>query len=272
MPENINIPESLFKYGHFDENGYYKNIFARNAFYFASPAKFNDPFDCRIFPNYEIGSDKEIMNKMREHVQRDNPNLSTPAIDRLAQKEFSKNIKIIRSPDLMVSRMKEVIDNSYGILSLSETNNNLLMWSHYSKSHQGYCVEFNTHRIYEIVKNYLIRLNELILFHKISYETEYPLLNPYTSSFTSDEYLRVVTTKSKDWEYEREWRLVYYDNANQLLDFPDDIIKSVYFGVNCSSDHLRECLEFLKVRKSIPELFQAKLERREYGIFFEKIN
>lgn len=32
MTENINIPESLFKYGHFDENGYYKNIFLRMHF------------------------------------------------------------------------------------------------------------------------------------------------------------------------------------------------------------------------------------------------
>jgi hypothetical protein len=272
MQESIIIPKSLFKYGHFDENGYYKNVFAKNAFYFSSPAKFNDPFDCRVFPNYEIGSDKAIIKKLQEHIKRENPALSSAMVSRLAQNEFSKNIKIIRSPELMVDRMKEVIDNSYGILSLSETNDNLLMWSHYSKSHQGYCVEFNTNRINEIVKNYLLILKELILFHKISYESEYPLLNPYLPSFTTEEYLRVVTTKSKDWEYEKEWRLVYYDNANQLLDFPDDIIKSIYFGVNCSSDRVKECIELLRVRKSIPELFQAMLKQREYGIKFENIN
>jgi hypothetical protein len=29
-----------------------------------------------------------------------------------------------------------------GVLSLSEINDNILMWSHYSESHTGFCIEF----------------------------------------------------------------------------------------------------------------------------------
>ncbi len=43
-------------------------------------------------------------------------------------------------------------------------------------------------------------------------------------------------TKSKDWEYEHEKRLLYYDvNSTELyheISIPQDSLTDIYFGVN----------------------------------------
>ena len=51
------------------------------------------------------------------------------------------------------------------ILSLSRTNDNLLMWSHYAKSHYGFCFGFNHSKILESVNQNLNQLNESFLSH-----------------------------------------------------------------------------------------------------------
>ena len=47
--------------------------------------------------------------------------------------------------DLIVSREKllKTKKDTLGILSLTTDNKNLLMWSHYTNNHKGYCLEFD---------------------------------------------------------------------------------------------------------------------------------
>jgi hypothetical protein len=266
------IPKLLYRYRKFDEYGYYKDLLKRNILFFSSPKKFNDPFDCRVYPNYEVGSDKAILKKMKELLIHKNPSWPLSEIKKEVRKEFQNNIERIHNPKLMVERMNSMIDNFFGIASFSETNKNLLMWSHYSDSHQGFCVEYDAHRIYDITVNYLNKLDKLIVFHKIIYEPGYPIIDPYITSFDTKEFLKMITIKSDIWSYEIEWRLVYYKFPDVSLDFPDDIIKSIYFGVNCTEKMIEECKNLISTKKKIPILYKAKLLHRIYGIDYDIIN
>ena len=47
----MKLPEKVYKYREW-RNGSHKNLLLYNELYLASPKDFNDPFDCRIPPNY----------------------------------------------------------------------------------------------------------------------------------------------------------------------------------------------------------------------------
>ena len=270
MIELADLPKVLFKYRHFDNEKHYEELLSKNILFFSSPKNFNDPFDCRVYPDYEFGTDKEIESRFYEHLKRERPELSERDLLFLSKKAFKENIDIIKSPKEMMKRMNGIIDSSFGICSMAEEHDNLLMWAHYSNSHQGFCIEFDAHELYQIGVNYFNMFDELLLFHKINYEKLHPRINPYSSN--KNDLMDWIITKSLDWKYEKEWRLIYYKFPDTSLDFPDRIIKSIYFGVKCSQERIDHCIKLLEKRKTMPNIYQAELKHKEFGIVFRKIN
>ena len=265
-----NIPPSLFKYRDFDINDHYKKLLTNNELFFSSPSNFNDPFDCRVYPDYELGTDCEIKERFFQHTIEANPTLSKNQQRLIANKAFKENIDIIRSPKKMMHRMNDIIDNSFGVCSMAEVNDNLLMWAHYSNKHRGFCIELDAHELYDIGSNYLQMLNEVMIFYKVEYTNVHPRINPYLS-YVSNDLIKWITTKSSDWNYEREWRLIYFKMPDEPVSFPDRIIKAIYFGAKCSEVQMKKCIELLKRRKSLPEMYKAKLNHKEFGVTFEGI-
>ena len=80
------IPNRIFKYRSFDNDGYYRDLLKNNEIYFSSPIKFNDPFDCRVVPNYENGNRRDIYNKIFEYNRKVNPDLSTIELGKITKK------------------------------------------------------------------------------------------------------------------------------------------------------------------------------------------
>ncbi|WP_256093387.1 DUF2971 domain-containing protein, partial [Brachyspira hampsonii] len=125
---------------------------------------------------------------------------------------------------------------------LTTHNDNTLMWSHYSDKHQGICIEYDISNISK---------RKEIIFKKIKYHTKMNRYNSFTSNdnltirnFVLDEYTEInyiiesFAIKSKEWEYEDEYRILFYDEENRnpngiLINLP---IKSICFGVKTSDD------------------------------------
>ncbi len=267
---NGQIPNRIFKYRSFDNKGYFRDLLKNNELYFSSPIKFNDPFDCRVVPNYEIGSRKDIYNKLYEYNGIDYPKFSAIELRKKTDKDFAENYKIIKNPDLFAKRVNEMMDQIIGIFTMTEDNSNILMWSHYSDSHKGFCIEFNAGRLFEICNNY-IRIGDLILTKKVKYSPTYPKNNPYTIFKKYEAYEDWLTVKSMDWKYEKEWRLLYAKHPNEKVQFPDDIFKAIYFGVQCSDKHIEEVFELTKTKKINIKYYKAKLRRYDFGIEFTDI-
>lgn len=270
MVDEKEIPNYLYKFREFDSKGYYKALLSKNVLFFSSPRHFNDPFDCKVFPKYNFGTDAEILRKFIEMVRNKSPNAPESFIKKQANLEFKKNISSIRNPDQFLSRANKHVENFYGICSLTENKSNLLMWSHYADSHKGFCVEFDAKKLLEICQNY-ITIKELIILRKIIYSKSYPLINPYDRDY-DNSFFDWVITKSNDWEYENEWRLIYFKHPDNKIDFPDSIISSIYFGAKCIDEHIIEIKQLLKNKKIIPKLYKAFLRDDEFGIEFKQIS
>ena len=128
------------------------------------------------------------------------------------------------------------------VACLTTHNDNTLMWSHYADKHQGICIEYDISNIYK---------RKEVIFKKIKYHTKMNRYNSFTSNddltirnFVLDEYTEInyiiesFTIKSKEWEYEDEYRILFYDEKNEnpngtLINLP---IKSICFGVQTSKE------------------------------------
>ena len=190
---------------------------------FTQPDALNDPFEAR--PNFYTLATKEGFasafadsirqeSRMWEDCQRE----TQTSLD---QQAFAD--KVERDPDYAEQLYKKVsrsdlrtyarkrtyeLCNVVGILSLSETPNNLLMWSHYAEDHTGFVLMLDSsHRFF--------KGNEPFLgFAKpepVQYKSERPRIT--VEEVTMSE---LFLTKGSDWQYEKEWRyLKFLNDANK---------------------------------------------------------
>lgn len=96
-----------------------------------------------------------------------------------------------------------------GIISLTESHKNLLMWAHYADSHKGVCIgykkEFLSNSIcFKRDAEYNDLLPKKVTYDKIRFD---PIrLNEFNSPY--DIIMQILTTKSDEWMYEKEHRCI----------------------------------------------------------------
>ncbi|GAA4916794.1 DUF2971 domain-containing protein [Mucilaginibacter defluvii] len=222
----------------------------------------NDPFEGN--PNFKIDNknvnnvgakvfvvndifDPTIRTRFREHLDKSikhDPN-------------FSLNAIILSGPDIDNSFMMEGfraslaahIPNSMGVLSLTETPDNNLMWSHYGFNNQGYAIGFNSNHPFFSPET-INSGNERSL-NKIFYSQSRPSGYPESLSFKE-----LFLTKSIHWEYENEWRYAkFLKDCVHILDstpfsiylypYPAELISEVILGCNASQSFKKDVINIL---------------------------
>ncbi len=173
---------------------------------------------------------------------------------------------------------------SVGVLCFTSKEDNLLMWAHYAKNHEGICIEFDGSTEFfkgkykdasklfgETVKDRYRNIGEL---RKVDYKLERPMyLEPSELEYDTEAWF----VKSSEWAYEEEQRILLpLDLAQQIpaLDMlfyavEPDIIKSIILGCQMSSTTKREVAEHckrhgIKVREAFISSHQFKLEIVDY--------
>ncbi|MGN5062872.1 DUF2971 domain-containing protein [Aeromonas sp. 6P] len=95
------------------------------------------------------------------------------------------------------------------ITSFSETQRNLLMWTHYSAQHKGICIGYDTNMLNRGEgPHHLRKVNyDSILFEQEQLD-ELDTMEDFDSIETEMFIERLLTTKSDDWSYEKEHRYI----------------------------------------------------------------
>ena len=165
------------------------------------------------------------------------------------------------------------------VACFSETNVSPLLWAHYADCGKGICVEYEIPKVAagSVFPESLISFKERKIFisflpilysnerydatHIVSEYNEQLLIimmgrqNDYPKLTSSHDLLsaeKAAVYKSKDWEYEREWRLIFYPFT--LMD-PDRIsvrspvVKSVILGNAMLDSQIEQVLDALRTRK-----------------------
>lgn len=208
------------------KNFYYKYLSIERIDYlddellrFTQPSDLNDPFEC--LP--QKPSDQDIKNmidvvKTKLIQQAKSTEETKFYLDKVKGLEYDieNNIKG-NLVDKMYYEAYDNINTEIGILSLSKNWYNTLMWSHYTKSHSGFCIGFNPEHSY--FENYLSEdKNTSKTIDEVEYASE--RLKIQTDINQKPLELEPFFTKSMDWKYEEEIRMV------ATLDFADKIKKN----------------------------------------------
>lgn len=256
---DVLVPKTLYKFRVWN-TGCHKRILTHNEAYFASPDKFNDPFDCNIeVAYYLLQTDGNIRYKFfKDLVDRNCPSYS------LEQKEveIQRQVNNGKYNDdefielLAKGELKDMIDQ-FGVFSMTAVNDNILLWSHYSDSHKGFCVGFDSVKLFQSIKPTGMGGN-------VTYDPEYPIISP------NDEhrYTKVINTKAKFWDYEIEYRLtrLIQKQEDRLKILDADIITEVVFGYRISDVIKREIMDVASTTNPSVKFYIAVPKSRKFEL------
>jgi hypothetical protein len=258
-------PKYLYKFRSFrDEN--HKAMLTDNKLFFATPDKFNDPFDCSVPIRYDDFTKAEFISYWTDVFRRDSPNVRDYETRKKAKDLYSQ----FRSPSgrkKMEEYQKEVIrrmrSTDFGVFSLTTNLSSILSWSHYADWHRGFCVGFHTLSL----GAFLEKQGPSLDIRPVDYTEEYPLINAYKTS-DDEKTNKIIWTKSKDWKYEDEYRVLWLNGANKFLKIPDGIIRRVVLGWKVSPTDKAEMISILRPRTDRISLFQAEAKGNSFSLRF----
>lgn len=223
--------------------------------YFASPSSFNDPFDCR--PNFTLdGSEDEVRQYLRGMWSRQAPHL--PEAERHAEVDAilsdpTRDPRIAENNRLFAATYESMVTSQVGILCLSEVHDDILMWSHYGDCHRGICLIYDTN--YEFFSQAF----------PVRYQRERPCTNPILQS--PEQMLdSAIYTKSLAWGYEKEWRILHYQQGVGERQSPSSALKAIVLGVAVSGTDRQLVESWAKSSPSKPTVMQAFLSSSEFSI------
>ncbi len=102
------------------------------------------------------------------------------------------------------------------------------MWAHYGDSHRGLCLKFDI----------TADPTAFVFPFKVRYKDSYPILN-HIRAAEGVSVREIITTKSKDWEYENEVRVMKFQDTG-LHSFKKQALVGVTFGCKASDTFIQE--------------------------------
>lgn len=187
----------------------------------------------------------------------------------IEQRDSAFNFKDIFHENFYSTASRKVFDRS-GILCLSRSKNNTLMWSHYAQNHSGVMFELNKDKF---------NLKKSISIHDIEYQSDIPVctyneLLSVNANLSSNKNLfkKSILTKSSSWSYEEEVRLTRkITNEERLFPFPEESFNAIYLGCKIEDKEKEKIITNVKEKLPNTLLFQTKINSNNYNLDYYEI-
>ncbi len=205
--------------------------------------------------------------------------------------EFFRNFMTMKTPqfrEFALDTLMKSVNDIIGILSLSETPDNILMWSHYSANHTGFVIEFDEkHSFFDQREK---ENEELRRVRKVRYSNERPQMTLLDPNLSNEETIEKLIKdffwlKSTDWAYEKEWRMLHVfrdwkglikETAPRiyLYPMPTDCIKAIIIGCRTKIEELESLKNLVKSDSKFSHIImkKASIDEKQYKININKIN
>ena len=260
MAEVSNIS---YRYKYLPFNDGSLEIIKSGTIKFTSPLEFNDPFDSRPYITPE--SIESIFTSRPDLFKRTGEELGLSPAKRLQSKE--KLIRKLRENVLSGNYQHNLLKDT-GIVCLSRTALNILMWSHYADSHRGFVVEFAIPKMG--TRQDAKQAVDLLVSFPVVYRTK----RPHVSLGSNGDFRHVeesILTKSVDWEYEDEERVIGYERKPGIYKYESDrVLSSIVAGTLMHDDNYNRLNEILIERNkqygTSVQLYRAILNSDSYGL------
>ena len=255
------IPRRLYKYQCINKDNL--DGLRNHALWFSSPKNFNDPFDCNV--SCFLGRNKrDFEDRLETFFKRDSAIVSL----------FGKSTARWRIKNqILMDIFRLFYYRRTFICSLSETCDNVLMWSHYANKNAGMCLVFNSHNAG------LIRDNVV----PVQYYDRYPsnLVDARRIDDLGMLTKQLLASKSAKWSYEREWRAFMVNNNSgdademkgALYKYDPSLLSGVVLGINTKSSDI-ELVKLAITKGKFPRrinLYKARENKDSFSIAVRKI-
>lgn len=245
---------------------------------FSQPQALNDPFESLPLINLEAPT-RELIKKIEKDAEELWSSLPEHEKTKENQEELKNQLALAiqdakesTCPAKVGHTLMSALADWIGVLSLSRSFSNLLMWSHYAESHQGYVLGLDDSHPF---------------FHQATYEgfSTSPSKVSYTSqrskTLAGDKnyYETLLCEKPIDWAYEEEIRIFRLLNSRtstpgkdqlnwdiHLFDIPPDAIKCIYIGANASEETKNSLIKAADNHKLEVQKFQMSLSKFCYNL------
>lgn len=237
-----------------------KAVLGNGTLRWALPKLFNDPFDVQF--DLQVKYDRErvveraLVNIIdlymgRRHVASGNaladgvkwlrkaaPGLKEADLREKFRKSMYEGMATAeRNMPRSHAEMRAVLDQ-LKLLCFSEVQDNILMWAHYGEHHTGAVLEFSCIEKFDsawgAAKPVRYPENMPVL---VDEEKLMKVLSGEGTIATPDLFDEAVFVKAKDWQYEKEWRLVggwEKDQVAEHIPFQPEEMTAVYLGCRIS--------------------------------------
>lgn len=207
--------------------------------YLSNPKKFNDPFDLRLSIQdisdraFEMDDFQKVINFIYQNELISKHYILNEKIENYIDCIFSQSIFNPGDLGELCSMIKDHV-LTFGVQCFSLDCNIPLQWAHYSNSHTGFCIEYNFRK-----KDFVYE-NKGFATYDVSYTNKLPRVCISEVLLTPHQAIeKLLATKTLDWAYEQEIRIVNFEKQDQSVDMPTGLsIKSLIAGVNMCHDHL----------------------------------
>ncbi len=206
--------------------------FNNREIWMSDPMGFNDPLDFKSnidtsnYKNYpfdNIDKYKKIIKILYTNPTHfpDSSVLNQSLIDSLLMWADGNNLGLYLNSDASLDFLKDILKANLarsGVMCLTSSMQNTLMWSHYADSHRGYCVEYEVSAI-DIAMN-----GGKIYAYDVQYSSKIgniPIFDFFISPYEATK--RYYSTKSIDWAYEDEIRLIHLDTKGAKVPMPSSM-------------------------------------------------
>lgn len=215
---------------------------------------------------------EKIKNKLNEFSEPDRK--AYEEVERIIWNEVTSSslLKDIYDKAINLSSIaRRMMENQFGILCLSKSFNNPLMWGHYASDHKGIMFEFDFSTIPKNSPLYssIREVNYRSDYPEMSYETLLGLNNAIFPK-QSIEFMGILSfTKHDAWKYEQEYRSLASNNIldeNNLAAIPKECFKSITIG--CTADDGSVELVANLAKKEMPDtkIYHNSLDSKSYQL------
>jgi len=211
----------------------------------ARPECFNDVFELR--PHFQS------LEQFQLPVPKD---ATEEVLAMIVEKQADLDKQLLRpaiKDTLIDGHTKTIV-----VLSLAETCDSLRMWAHYADAHRGVALGFDT-------ETQILEWSEQQRLQRVSYSKTRPS-RALWEDVTNDDLL---FTKSHEWSYEHEWRLVesHYNADDSGVIEPGHENRPIHYSFRFKSESLRRviigCRASTEVIDEIEALVSEKYENVE---------
>lgn len=233
-----------------------RDIVVRSRFWLSSPLDFNDPFDMSAQIVVD-GTGKEKRQRIDNILK----------LQGLTWGERQKKLAtILRKPPTEFDRIakstyRQSIERA-GVYSFGGDPRSILMWSHYTSYHKGFCFQF------EVAKDPKTFCQSIV----VKYSDDYPVIKWTTA--VKDGIHAAIETKYRRWKYEQETRIIILESSHQDIPFDPQALRGIIIGCRANEASVQKLRELLVERSSRglppPTLYRALKHDSKYKLVIKK--